>query len=245
MSDDLYQAACRVANRISRMSWEELRPLLAEAQAKPILPPDMAADLEERVAARRQGGSAMKAGDLITEKTAEDGALPWVGCVLDVEATGSRRVIYGRLGGPPRFGMFLHIWAVDVSADDRGALWPPPPAPGSVVAVLGRRPPRRLAPGGHMTPTRVNGWPLVEDDLPAPPEGWTWEPWGDGGWWSRQPDAEVKAYQVQAGCFVRLSLAAPEETSVTIGPITPDAVASAIRRAATWLGGEFEPWAAP
>lgn len=94
-----------------------------------------------------------------------------------------------------------------------------------------------------MSLTRANGWPLVADDLPAPPDGWTWEPWGDGGWWSRHPGAEVRAYQVQAGCFVRLSTSAPEETSVTIGPITPDAVAGAIRRAATWLGGELEAWA--
>lgn len=96
-----------------------------------------------------------------------------------------------------------------------------------------------------MSLTRSNGWLLTVEDLPPAPAGWTWEPWGDGGWWSRQPGAEVRAYEVQAGCFVRISLAAPEETIVSIGPIEADAVAGAIRRAAAWLGGELEPWAAP
>lgn len=50
----------------------------------------------------------MKTGDLVTERTAPDGAPPWVGCVRHAEATGSRRIIYDRLGGPPRFGMMMY-----------------------------------------------------------------------------------------------------------------------------------------
>lgn len=70
------------------MSWEELRPLLAEAQANPILPPDMAADLEERVAERRQGGTVMKVGDLVTEREAPEGELPWMARVDRIGAAG-------------------------------------------------------------------------------------------------------------------------------------------------------------
>lgn len=87
--------------------------------------------------------------------------------------------------------------------------------------------------------------PLDPSDLPTPPEGWAWEPWGFSGFASSPGPGRgrVGVDRVQAGHIVTVSGA---RGFLSFHPIDDLAdVAAAISDGAAFLGGDLAAWVRP